>query len=107
LTPLSFKLFDKTWTHSHEEDKDNIQVYRPNTYKFPLSRGRRGFEIKKDGEFIHHGIGPTDRTTKINGNWTNEGPDVIKVDFGEEKTKSYKLKILSCDGDILKVEKIN
>jgi len=107
LTQISPNFFDKTWIHSYEEDVGNTQVYRPTTYKFPLSRGRRGFEIKKDGEFIQHGIGPTDKTTKINGNWTNEAPDVIKVDFGKEQTKSYKIKILSCDDNILKVEKIN
>jgi hypothetical protein len=107
LTQISSQLFDKTWIHSREEDMGNIQIYRPNTYKFPLSRGRRGFEIKKDGEFIHHGIGPNDRTAKINGKWTNEEPDLIKVDFGKEQTKSFKLKILLCDNNILKVEKIN
>jgi len=107
LTQIPSKFVDKTWIHSYEEDVDNIQVYRPTTYEFPLSRGRRGFEIKKDGEFIQHGFGPTDKTTKINGNWKNETPNVIKVDFGKEQNKSYKLKILSCDDNILRVEKIN
>jgi hypothetical protein len=107
MTPISSDLFDRTWIHSHEEDTNNIKVYRPNTYKFPLARGREGFEIKKSGHFIHHGIGPTDRTTKVNGNWTNPEPNIIKVEFGEERPTSFKIKILSSDNDVLKVEKID
>lgn len=95
--------------HSHEEDTDDIQIYRPSTHKFPLSRGRRGFEIKRNGQFIHHGIGPDDRIRKVNGNWTNEEPDIIKVDFGvgQEGIKPYKLKITSFNGNVLKVQKIS
>ncbi len=107
MTSIPPDLFDKTWIHSYEEDANNIKVYRPSTYKFPLSRGRGGFEIKKNGHFIHHGIGSTDRTTKVNGNWTNSEPDIIKVEFGEERPASFKLKILSSDNDLLKVEKID
>ena len=42
----------KHWIHSHEEDTEDKKVYRPSTFEFPPSRGRDGFEIKENGEFI-------------------------------------------------------
>jgi hypothetical protein len=40
----------KHWVHSWEEDTEDVAVYRPSDYQFPLSRGRDGFEIKKNGD---------------------------------------------------------
>ena len=44
-----FKIISKFWIHSYEEDTEDVRVYRPRSYDFPLSRGRTGFEIKKNG----------------------------------------------------------
>jgi hypothetical protein len=57
-------IFGKHWIHLFEKDKGNVKVYRPSTLVFPLSRGRDGFEIMKNGTFINYGIGGGDISNK-------------------------------------------
>jgi hypothetical protein len=61
------------WVHSHEEDKGGETVFRPPTYKFPLSRGRSSFDLKSDGKLVEKGPGPTDRTQSQEGEWSVSG----------------------------------
>jgi hypothetical protein len=98
-------IYEKRWTHSHEEDYDDIQVYRPSTFNFPLSRGRIAFEIEKSGIFIQYGIGPDDTKKKVEGNWTIEEPNTIKINFADKAIKSYSMKILSYDNNTLLIKK--
>jgi len=44
-------------------------VFRPATYPFPPSRGRRGFELDANGQLRNFGIGADDRTVESQGNW--------------------------------------
>jgi hypothetical protein len=101
------EIYEKKWIHSYEEDKDDIEVYHPPTFNFPLSRGRRGFEIEKNRTFIQYGIGPDDRQKKVEGNWTiGEEPNTIKIDFATDKPiKSYNMKIIFCNDDVLRIRK--
>jgi len=100
---LPLEIYEKRWIHSREEDTNEIQVYRPSTYNFPLSRGRIAFEIEKNGTFIQYGIGPDDTRKKVEGNWTigeGEEPNTIKIDFATDKPiKSYNMKIISYDNN--------
>ena len=98
-------IYEKRWTHSHEEDYDDIQVYHPSTFNFPLSRGRIAFEIEKSGIFIQYGIGPDDTKKKVEGNWTIEEPNTIKINFADKAIKSYSMKILSYDNNTLLIKK--
>ncbi len=59
----------QTWVHSHEEDNPEQAVYRLETFTFPPSRGRGGFELSRDGTMTEFGPGPTDRTTTRHGRW--------------------------------------
>jgi len=105
---LSQEIFEKHWIHSYEEDKDDIKVYHPSTFNFPLSRGRIAFEIEKNGTFIQYGIGPDDTRKKVEGNWTieEEEPNTIKIDFAPDKPiKSYNMKIISYDNNTLLIKK--
>ena len=106
---LSQEIFEKHWIHSYEEDKDDIKVYHPSTFNFPLSRGRIAFEIEKNGTFIQYGIGPDDTRKKVEGNWTieeEEEPNTIKIDFAPDKPiKSYNMKIILCNDDVLRIRK--
>jgi hypothetical protein len=102
---LPAEIYEKHWIHSREEDSNDIQVYRPSTFNFPLSRGRRAFEIEKSGIFLQYGIGPDDTSKKVEGKWTIEGPDTIKIDFADKSIKSYKMKVILCNDDILKIRK--
>jgi hypothetical protein len=62
-----------SWLHSHEEDAHGEMVFRPSTYSFPLSRGRRSLELAPGGKLIEGGPGPTDRTQRAQGNWSLAG----------------------------------
>jgi hypothetical protein len=105
---LSQEIFEKRWIHSYEEDTNDSQTYRPSTYNFPLSRGRIAFEIEKNGIFIQYGIGPDDTRKKVEGNWTigEEEPNTIKIDFAPDKPiKSYNMKIILCNDNVLRIRK--
>lgn len=96
----------KYWIHSREEDKDVVQAYRPKGFKFPPSRGRAGFEIKKDGDFTDHPIAPTDGNETVLGKWELAGEGKIKVTFPKKPDrKPFTLEIVSCDGKVLRVKR--
>jgi hypothetical protein len=70
----------RRWVHSHEEDTATERVFRPDTYRFPPSRGRRAFELRADGSMVSRGIGPDDRPTLRNGSWKIVGDNTIELD---------------------------
>ena len=94
----------KYWIHSYQEDTEDKIVYRPSTFEFPQSRGRDGFETRENGEFILYIMGPTDRPEKIFGNFmiasNNLNIKLISIQ------KSYSITILSCDENLLVIQKI-
>ncbi len=59
------------WWHSHEEDTYPVaeNIYRPDSFTFPVSRGRRGFEFFANGNFIYHYNSPTDQPVTAKGKW--------------------------------------
>ncbi len=95
----------KRWVHSFEEDAGDVAVYRPRDYDFPLARGRRGLEFKKDGGFIEYRIGPTDAPLGVPGRWRSEGPNQVRIIFTDHRKSPYVLEIVYCDGELLKVRR--
>ena len=93
------------WVHSHEEDTADVQVYRPVSYNFPPSRGRRGFEFRAGGELIYYRIAPADGTLEAIGRWTLEGPNRVKIEVEDDRIAPLTLEIVSCDDEALKVKK--
>jgi predicted membrane protein len=93
----------RRWTHSREEDRADILVYRPQDYPFPPARGREGLEFRENGEFIRYQIGPTDRSLAVPGRWSIQNTNVVEVQFPNQSVSSYILTILECDEQILKV----
>jgi hypothetical protein len=61
------------WIHSHEEDSDDEQVFRPASYPFPRSRGRQELELHPDGSYVERHPGPVDLPEETSGSWTLEG----------------------------------
>ncbi len=61
------------WVHSHEEDRGDEMVFRPASYPFPLSRGRRSIDLRRDGTVKHARPGPTDRRQVSQGRWEIDG----------------------------------
>ena len=61
------------WVHSHEEDSEGVRVFRPRSFHFPPSRGRRAIDLRRDGTVGHTRPGPTDRRQASEGRWEIEG----------------------------------
>jgi hypothetical protein len=102
MPKVSPKIF-KVWIHSHEEDTENVKVYRQAGYPFPPARGREGFEIKENKEFVQYKIGPDDRPQTLLGHWEAENPKEIKVSFKDPEYNSFTFYIESIDEEVLKI----
>jgi hypothetical protein len=63
----------KHWVHSHEEDSPGMSVFRPDTYAFPPSRGRKELDLSPDGSFAGQLPGPDDRPVMDSGTWSVSG----------------------------------
>ena len=95
----------RRWTHSREEDTNDMTVFRPSSFPFPPSRGREGIEFLENGEFIHYRIGATDRSEAVVGRWRVERDNLIEVDFPTSRLSPYRLILISVDNDVLKVRR--
>jgi hypothetical protein len=90
------------WVHSHEDDTDREMVFRPSTYAFPPSRGRRSLDLRPDGTLIEGGPGPTDRRQSSEGTWSLDGGSLVLQVKGQA---ARRLHIVSAEPDRLVVEK--
>jgi hypothetical protein len=100
------RYLEGTWLHAHEEDEDNIQVYRPNTYSFGPSRGRTGFSFEHNGLFTQYDIAPTDGLQERKGQWKAESETLLRITLDEQDEPSYKLKIETLNKDVMKVRRL-
>lgn len=100
------RLLEHTWLHAHEEDQNDVRVYRPNTYAFPPSRGRTGFAFDHNGLFTQFDIAPTDGLEGSRGVWKAENDHLLSISLDDKKDPDYKLEIISLDKDVLKVRRI-
>jgi len=67
------KLFQQRWLHSYEEDSAHGQVYRPESWDFPLSRRpREAMELHADGSARIFLPGEEDRPHPVNAAWSKE-----------------------------------
>ncbi len=92
------------WVHSHEEDTDTETVFRPSTWKFPPSRGRKSFDLQTDGSLVVGGIAPTDRRQLSEGKWGLEG-DTLKFYTASEAKPDQTMQITAAEKDRLVVKK--
>lgn len=95
----------RRWTHSREEDRGDILVYRPNDYSFPPARGREGLEFCENGDFLYYSIGPTDRSLAVPGRWIIQQTNAVDIQFADRSIPSFALTILECNEQILKVRR--
>ena len=100
--PIDLSKLTQNWLHSHEEDTDEISVFRPASFQFPRSRGRRGFELHSDGTATIRQPGPTDRTELSNGKWGVTGR---QLELSASGGGVQKLFIQSLEGDRLLIRK--
>jgi hypothetical protein len=72
------KIFGRRWTHSFEEDTARGQVYRPETWDFPLSRRpRRAFVLNSDGSAEIFVAGAADQPQRESAAWTQDGDEIV------------------------------
>jgi hypothetical protein len=93
-----------SWIHSYEEDDANNSFYRPASYRFPPSRGRKHLKISRDGEFRLYVVGETDAYKKISGHFQIKNENKLYVEF-ENMTKNFT--ILSCNKNLLVIREDN
>jgi hypothetical protein len=95
------------WAHSHEEDTDDVEVYRPRDFDFPPSFPRPGFEIKENGEFQEYVPDPLDRGVVPGrlGHWRIVGRNIIRVRFDDPEAEPLTLRIVSVEGEVLKIRR--
>ena len=70
-------MLQQHWVHSHEEDTEDELVYRLAQYNFPPARGRKGFELCKDGTLVEYAVGAADRPISNPGQWKLVGDQVL------------------------------
>ena len=61
-----------SWTHSHEEDHDGLELWRPADHPLPPARGRTTFTLLPDHRAVVGTPGPDDRGTTEGGTWSLE-----------------------------------
>ncbi|HEX8425175.1 hypothetical protein [Hymenobacter sp.] len=103
-TPIS-ELTGRTWLLSYEESQGNVEVYRPDTYVFPPSRGRTGFKLDANNSFTQLDIAPADGIWPRPGKWVLLGTDILFITLDDQPKINYKLHIISKKNDVLKVER--
>ena len=79
------------WTHSHEEDQNDMRVYRRAGYKFPPSRGREGMEFLSNGKLLYNAIGPTDAPQNLPGTWGFSSKQTLHLTLESGRQFSYTL----------------
>ena len=105
MVNLDKDALSQRWMHSREEDTDTEMVFRPSDYNFPRSRGRTGFELRKNGKLVEIGIAPTDAQQEAEGRWRLEGDNKLAFHRGSASEPSRVLQVISADKDRLVVKK--
>jgi hypothetical protein len=93
------------WIHSHEEDTQDVSIYRRVSHNFPPSRGRVAFEFRENGELVYQAIGRADGSELSSGRWSFEAENRIKVDIDNQNLFPPVLRISYCDENVLNIRK--
>lgn len=105
-SPAFLKQLEGTWLAAPEENQGDTLVYRPNTYKFPPTRGRTGFAIRSYGRFEQFDIAPTDGLTRHPGTWTADHGRRLSIHLTDGHEPNYTLEILSLNKKMLKLRRV-
>ncbi|MCB0557769.1 MAG: hypothetical protein H6573_16840 [Lewinellaceae bacterium] len=93
------------WVHAHEEDQGEYRAFRPASYGLPPSRGREGFDIRRDGSFMHYPIGAADVPGEAPARWKLKGKSTLIVTPDDGGRLPFELRIIESGKDLLKVAK--
>ncbi len=95
------------WVHSYEDEKgDGIETYRPESYSFPPSRGRKAVKFQNGGLMVRFDIAPGDGQRLVMGKWerTKLG-NTLKITVEGSENSVYFLEVISVGKDLLKVKR--
>jgi hypothetical protein len=90
------------WTHSHEEDEEDVVAFRHHDFPFPRSRGRDGFELTEDGTIVLDEIARTDGIQQVEGTWHAETATTILITFPEMSRQSLRLEVIAGEPGLLR-----
>lgn len=90
------------WIHSREEDVGDVEVFRRESFPFPPSFGRDGFELRSGGDLVQRDVGPADGTVEVQGRWEPAGPGRIEVSFPGGLRPGYTLEIVEVTDEVLR-----
>jgi len=93
------------WVHSFEEDTGEIRVYRPESYKFPLARGRVSMELKNDGALTGFQIGRNDVPAPEIGSWQVQDGRLLINYPNQNETQGFVIKEASDDKLVLEINR--
>ena len=88
----------RNWRHSHEEDSGDNMVFRPLSFPFPPSRGRRGFDLAAGGAMTMFGPGPDDRSNARRGSWAVRQDSLV---LNDPEQGAQEMQIVSASPDKL------
>ncbi len=95
-------ILDITWYHSYEEDTDNYEVYRTESFDFPPARFRYGFQLQASGSGWELTPGPADVPLTIAGQWQYiEEDNAFLLSLQSDDTKTFT--VVDHQQDILKL----
>jgi len=89
------------WLHSHEEDEDGAQVFRPGTHGLPPSRGRLCLELHRDGTLLETRPGADDRPRATPGRWELAGSRLRLFEDAAARAPARELEVVSLEPDRL------
>lgn len=95
-----------SWVHSHEEDRDGVQIYRPaGSREFPAARFRMAYIFREDGTCEWMYLAPNDAHHLREGSWRfdDDDPAVIHV-TQDDRVLTYR--ILTLTSDILRMREL-
>jgi len=96
----------KHWVHSHEEDTETENVFRPASFRFPPSRGRKSFFLKPNGKLVEHSLAATDGTQEVLGTWQLDDNNETLSFYSDASAKPMSvMRIVSVDKQKLIVAK--
>jgi hypothetical protein len=93
------------WVHSHEEDTAEEMVFRPASYAFPRSRGRKSFELGPNGRLATSAIGADDRSVQGQGSWQLDNDDKLTLQSAGASASRSEMRLLHVESDRLVVKK--
>jgi hypothetical protein len=96
----------REWVHSHEEDTEDTQVFRPADFAFPRQRRpRTSIDLTPGGDAsLKDGPAHDDRRSVDSGSWTVDG-DELKLQLAGRADVRYRIE--SADEDKLVLRRLS